>query len=50
MIMAFPSLEVDDMLFTPSSVLTWSSMGFVTSSSMSSGVAPEYDARTINIG
>ena len=40
-IMALFSLEVELMLFTPSMVPTWSSMGWVTSSSMSSGPAPE---------
>ena len=40
MTMVRPSLEVEDILFTPSRVLTASSMGWVTSSSMSSGLAP----------
>ena len=41
MTMAEFSLEVELMLFTPSRVLTESSMGSVTSSQTSSGPAPE---------
>ncbi len=50
MTVELPSLDVEETDLSPESELTESSIGVVTSSSMSSGDAPEYCAITISMG